>query len=1248
MNMANKLNIASLNVRGLKNVSKRKEIFNYARKKEFDIFCLQESHSDKNDEELWKKQSGGEMFFSHGKTNSKGVCILVSKKANVECVLHTADTEGRYVILEVKAQEKNFILASIYAPNEDNPEFFKKLLIDIKECQNSEIMLIGDFNMVMQPEIDRTENVRYSPLAFEILQEITDTLDIHDIWRICNPEKRIYSWTRKVGNKISGSRIDFTLVSQGLLNCTENVLYKSGYKTDHSLIELTLFTDTEKRGPGFWKFNNKLLYDKMFVTESNSIIENAILKYAHLNPADKWEVCKDEIIHEAQKRSRKLAKERKEVFNRLIQKIEEIEKQHKKSNANPIDENRYVAAKYQLEQYLEENTKRAAFRSRCQYMKDNEKNSKFFFSLEKSNYNKKTMRLLHGPSGEKITNMSAILDEQYKFYNELYTRDNEKRFTLQNNSGIRLSENDKTNLDAPVTLEEVTTAVKSLPSGKVPGADGLTAEFYQFFWSRIKVMYYAAINYAYEIGKLHLSARRGIISLIPKSNKLPYFLKNWRPLTMLSICYKILAKILATRLKTILPDIISDTQTGFMEGRQISSTIRTSIDISKMGSKAAGYILLLDFEKCFDRIEYSAITGAMRYFNIGENFIHWTELLLTDFYSCTTNNGIPSKYINVTRSCHQGCPLAPYQFLLCGEVLSQKIKENSNIRGITMNNLEHLIAQFADDTQLFLKNKKALEEACKTLTEIETNTGLKVNYEKSSIHCIGTAEPFICDKPLVWDPGGAVVLGIDLKKDHDLQYMEITEKAQKIANTWYYSWLTLTGKILIVNTLIASLYVYAMQTLNNPSPHVYEQIEKIVYKFLWKGKRAKIPMNLLKRPRDQGGLGLVDMRIKNSSLKIAWIFRNEQYVRTQIEAIIPEYMGELFWDCTMSKVDYCKNSDVKSFWIQIAAEWFELTWEQHRGQIDPEHIPNQIIWFNSFVKISGNTIYYKEWCKQGLMYISDLFDRNGNVYDYEQMQNKYGREISWLQYHALINAIPREWRMYVKNITTPTECKTTTLYSKIKLQKQIVKKIYKIKINDNDMEIRKAYKKFHKHVQVEFEQYYHAFIDIRKCTDITKYRDFQYRLLVNAIHTNNRLYYWGKVSSTTCEYCYKEKQTISHLMYTCEKVQKIWKKLVNFMEKCTEINVNELELNLENVFLNKLHAKPTHIVNFITLIVKQYIYCCKCSGIQLSFKALIGHIEKIYQMCRYNAQSSPSGNKTINKWAPYSGAKIENLQPTNT
>ena len=148
--------------------------------------------------------------------------------------------------------------------------------------------------------------------------------------------------------------------------------------------------------------------------------------------------------------------------------------------------------------------------------------------------------------------------------------------------------------------------------------------------------------------------------------------------------------------------------------------------------------MTLDFEKCFDCIEHTAKRGSLEYFNFGSKYAQWIMLLLSDFELFTQNNSYNSEWFKPTRSVHQGCNIAPFLFLLCSEVMAHKIKSNSEIQGVQVYDIMALISQFADDTTLFLKyDKITLEAVTKTLQLIETNTGLKVNYDKTSLYRIG-------------------------------------------------------------------------------------------------------------------------------------------------------------------------------------------------------------------------------------------------------------------------------------------------------------------------------------------------------------------------------------------------------------------------------------------------------------------------------------------------------------------------------
>ena len=144
--------------------------------------------------------------------------------------------------------------------------------------------------------------------------------------------------------------------------------------------------------------------------------------------------------------------------------------------------------------------------------------------------------------------------------------------------------------------------------------------------------------------------------------------------------------------------------------------------------------MTVDFEKCFDHIEYLAILGSLRYFGFQENFLKWVNILITDFQLCTQNNGECSECFEPTRAMKQGCCLSPFLLLCCGEVMTHLIKSNPKLVGLEIYDLIALLAQFADDTILFLDFQEATFQAVIDTFEIlESNTGLNVIYDKTSL-----------------------------------------------------------------------------------------------------------------------------------------------------------------------------------------------------------------------------------------------------------------------------------------------------------------------------------------------------------------------------------------------------------------------------------------------------------------------------------------------------------------------------------
>ncbi len=271
-----------------------------------------------------------------------------------------------------------------------------------------------------------------------------------------------------------------------------------------------------------------------------------------------------------------------------------------------------------------------------------------------------------------ISSPGEIMKETHSFYKHLYAtsftedRGPEIDNFIQGLDLKKLTEEQKEDIDEPVTKEECYESLKSMDQNKSPGQDGLPAEFYRVFWVDISDLLMKVYNNAFALGRLPISQRTGIISLLPKKDRDGLLIKNYRPITLLSVDYKIIAKCMATRIKSVLGSLIDSDQSGFLKGRHIGSNIRTIIDIIQYSSikKIPGAILLLDIEKAFDSLERAFMLKTLKCFNFGDNVIKWVSTFYAERTSRIINYGHLSDPVSLERGVFQGCPLSPYVFLL--------------------------------------------------------------------------------------------------------------------------------------------------------------------------------------------------------------------------------------------------------------------------------------------------------------------------------------------------------------------------------------------------------------------------------------------------------------------------------------------------------------------------------------------------------------------------------------------------------
>ena len=357
-----------------------------------------------------------------------------------------------------------------------------------------------------------------SPCATALLKEHMQEWELSDVWRSRNLGVIQYSWSR-YNPTFTGSRIDFFLCTQALQNKVVHTEYIPCIQTDHQCLMKEVDFSVYPRGKGYWRFNNRLLVDDKYVQKAKDLIVEVQEKFINTDSTTMWEMLKLHLTRMLQNYSKNKANEcklkLKELQNTVL-----IAKQAADINPIRINIESVQLLEIRLQEYITSRTKAAIFRSKARWAKDGEHNSKYLYSLERSNFNKKTMSVLKMEDGTITSNPTVILNAQRLFYEQLFTANPEVKFELINTTDIWVTEEDSLSMDDDLTFDEVTKAMRLLKHGKSPGCDGFTAEFYQAFWLEIGPLYWCALQQTIQDKLLHLSARRGIITLIPKRTRM--------------------------------------------------------------------------------------------------------------------------------------------------------------------------------------------------------------------------------------------------------------------------------------------------------------------------------------------------------------------------------------------------------------------------------------------------------------------------------------------------------------------------------------------------------------------------------------------------------------------------------------------------------------------------------------------------------------------------------------------------------
>jgi hypothetical protein len=217
------------------------------------------------------------------------------------------------------------------------------------------------------------------------------------------------------------------------------------------------------------------------------------------------------------------------------------------------------------------------------------------------------------------------------------------------------------NLLKEFTMEEVKTALLSISDLKAPGPDDMPSVFYKNFWDIVSDKVVQEVLVVLNGGPMPDGWNDTTIVLIPKVNK-PIQVKDLRPISLCNVLYKLVSKVLANRLKHILPEVISPTQSAFVPGRLITDNILLAYEFThymrtRRKSKRGCAAIKLDMSKAYDRVEWKFLEEMMNKLGFCQN---WIQLIMKCVslvkYRIRINGELSSEVIP-ERGLRQGAPV---------------------------------------------------------------------------------------------------------------------------------------------------------------------------------------------------------------------------------------------------------------------------------------------------------------------------------------------------------------------------------------------------------------------------------------------------------------------------------------------------------------------------------------------------------------------------------------------------------------
>jgi hypothetical protein len=691
------MSFVSWNCRGLGNLSAVPKLKFLVRYYNPDAIFLSETLVHINKIEEFRYMLGYDYCFAPDRVGRGGGIALFWRKT-INCTI--VNYSSNHINAKIEENNNNsWLLTGFYGYPEggrrrDSWNFIRQLA----GSTNLPWCIFGDFNDILHAQEKKGRTERSNWLIRGFRQAVTDAglIDMH-------MEGYPFTWFKSLGTpRVVEEKLDRAMANEAWMQLfpharLENLVAPS---SDHFAILLERApVQRPYRGRKTFKFEIAWMVEEGL----NEVVQNSWQLNAGNNVMSKLSACAEELTHWS-----------KSHCNKLRIDIEDCRKELNRCRGNAGVENEihFEALRKKMTQLLVQDDMYWRQRAKTYWYREGDLNTKYFHAAATSRKKVNAISFLENDDGIRISDDVGMRNVAKQYFEELFEEKISTTAPVINVLNRVISADDIRKLTAPFQASEFKDAMFAMQPDKCPGPDGFNPGFYQHFWSTCSGDIYRECCQWLNEGQFPPSLNATNIALIPKGNE-QKSMKDWRPIALCNVLYKLVSKVLANRLKSVLHKCISETQSTFVPGRSILDNALVAIELvhhmkTKTRIKERSVALKLDISKAYDRIDWAYLKDVMIKMGFSNRWIDWIMMCVkTVDYSVIVNKDMVGPIIP-GRGLRQGDPLSPYLFILCAEGLSALIRDaetRGELQGIrvcrTAPVVSHLL--FADDCFLFFQ-----------------------------------------------------------------------------------------------------------------------------------------------------------------------------------------------------------------------------------------------------------------------------------------------------------------------------------------------------------------------------------------------------------------------------------------------------------------------------------------------------------------------------------------------------------------